>query len=110
MRPDPTQPQDAVACEHRRGTDTCLELVGALDADTSPGLAQRLHALLDAGVQAVELDFRQVTFVSSLGVGCLIAAFGDFHQAGRQLLVTGLSPSLLDMLRMLDLLGYIKAR
>jgi anti-anti-sigma factor len=87
-----------------------LELIGSLDADTAGDFGTRLDALLERATGAVELHMAGVRFVSSLGIGCLICAFGDFQRAGRELLITNLTPELHQMLQMLHLLDYIKAR
>lgn len=103
-------PRELDIRERQDGTTTVFVLAGSLDADTSQALTDRLHAALDAGVASVNLDLTGVRFVSSLGIGCLIAAFGDFQQAGRDLVLSGVSEDLRQMLRMLDLLDYIKSR
>jgi len=87
-----------------------LRLVGHLDADGAPALSEELQRLLEAGVNEVDVDLAGVPFVSSMGIGCIIAAVGDFQTAGGELALTGLSSELRQLLEMLDLLDYVKIR
>jgi anti-anti-sigma factor len=96
--------------ERATATGIVLELVGSLDADTAADFTARLDAVLDHGRGDVELHMAGIRFVSSLGIGSLICAFGDFQRAGRDLHITHLTPELHQMLEMLHLLDYIKAR
>ena len=89
---------------------TRLRLAGHLDADGAPALSDELQRVLDTGVCEVDLDLSGVSFVSSMGIGCIIAAVGDFQAAGGELTLTGLSPELRQLLEMLDLLDYVKVR
>ena len=89
---------------------TRLRLAGHLDADGAPALSEELQRLLDSGVNEVDVDLAGVPFVSSMGIGCIIAAVGDFQTAGGELALTGLTPELRQLLEMLDLLDYVKIR
>jgi len=88
----------------------CLQLNGHLDADGAPTLAEELQLLLDSGARNVVLDLSGVPFMNSMGVGCIIAAVGDFRSAGGELAVTGLSHEIRELLESLDLLDYVKTR
>ena len=87
-----------------------LQLTGHLDADGAPVLAEELQLLLDSGARDVELDLTGVPFMSSMGIGCIIAAVGDFRSASGELSVSGLSPEIRQLLETLDLLDYVKTR
>lgn len=87
-----------------------LQLTGHLDADGAPVLAEELQLLLDSGARDVELDLTAVPFMSSMGVGCIIAAVGDFRGADGELAVVGLSTEIRQLLEALDLLDYVKIR
>ncbi len=107
-------PEPSPALQMRRSKTpdgrTRLEITGSLDVDGAPQLADELNKLLDSGARAVVLDVSRVSFVSSLGIGCLIAAVGDFQQAKAELVVTGVSEDLRQLFVMLDLLDYITVR
>lgn len=112
---NPPNPRAATSLEIRRvggdsGPAAVLRLTGNIDADTAPALADEFRRLLDAGVHTVELDVREVPFVSSMGVGCIIAAVGDFQGAGGDLCLVGLSTDVRQVFEMLDLLDYVKVR
>jgi anti-anti-sigma factor len=87
-----------------------LRLAGHLDVVGAPILSEALHQLLESGVRRVELHMADVEFVSSIGIGTLIAAVGDFEGSGGELTLAGLQQDFLDVLRMLDLLDYVKVR
>jgi len=87
-----------------------LQLNGHLDADGAPALAEELQLLLDSGARDVELDLTGVPFMSSMGIGCIIAAVGDFRNVKGELAVTGLSTEIHQLLEALDLLDYVKTR
>jgi anti-sigma B factor antagonist len=84
-----------------------LPLRGHLDAEGAPVLSERLAGLLDAGSTRIELDFAAVQFISSTGIGTIIAAVGEYRDVGGDIVITGLSKELRDVFVMLDLLDYI---
>ncbi len=87
-----------------------LTLRGHLDADGAPMLCDRLHDLRTAGSVKVELDFAGVQFISSTGIGTIIAAVGEFRDAGGALVICGLSDDLRELFEMLDLMDYVTIR
>lgn len=87
-----------------------LHLAGHLDADGAPRLSEELRRRLDAGFKHVDIDLGGVPFISSIGIGSLIAAVGEFHQVGGDLALTGVSEEARTVLKMLDLLDYIPIR
>ena len=87
-----------------------LTLRGHLDADGAPMLSDHLVVLRTAGSVRVELDFTGVQFISSTGIGTIIAAVGEFRDADGDLVVSGLSDELRELFEMLDLVDYITIR
>ena len=87
-----------------------LPLRGHLDAEGAPVLSERLAGLLDAGSIRVELDFAGVQFISSTGIGTIIAAVGEYRDVGGDIVITGLSKELRDVFVMLDLMDYVTIR
>ena len=87
-----------------------LGLWGQLDVEGAPALRGELERLLDEGVRQVELDFGHVSFLSSMGVGTVIAAIGEYRDVGGDVVIGGLSQELLGIFRILDLLDYITVR
>ena len=93
-----------------RAGHAVLCLQGSLDIDGAPVLTEELRRLLDTGIHNADLDLSEVGFVSSLGIGCLIAGVGDFEQVGGKLALVGVSEELRDMFGVLDLLDYLQIR
>jgi anti-anti-sigma factor len=87
-----------------------LSLHGHLDAEGAPQLSEELSSLLDCGTKHVELDFADVRFISSTGIGSLIAAIGEFRDVGGDIVVCGLSDELRGVFEMLDLLDYVNVQ
>ena len=87
-----------------------LPLRGHLDADGAPVLTTALAALLESGHTRVELDCAEVHFISSTGIGSIVAAVGEYRDAGGDVVVRGLSEGLLGVFVSLDLLDYIVVR
>jgi anti-anti-sigma factor len=84
-----------------------LKLVGALDADAAPRLSDELERRLLAGQTEVWLNFSEVSFISSAGVGSLIASVGEYRDSGGDITITDLAPELLRVFELLDLLDFL---
>jgi anti-anti-sigma factor len=84
-----------------------MALRGHLDADGAAELQEHLENLLEKGVRRVELDFTQVPFISSSGVGSLISSIGEYRDDGGDIVLARLSSGLRGVLKMLDLLDYV---
>lgn len=97
-----TEPADGT------GERRVLGLQGQLEVDGAPVLQERLRKLLAAGVRHVVLDFGGVSFVSSLGVGMLIACVGEYRDAGSAITLTNLRPEVEGVLQMIGLLEYLR--
>ena len=60
---------------HRgEGSDRVLELIGEIDVATSPMLRSELSDLLADVPERATLDFTQVSFIDSSGLGVLVGA------------------------------------
>jgi anti-anti-sigma factor len=88
-------------------TESHLTLEGHLDAEGAPILSDVLSRKLETGVSNVVLDFARVQFISSTGIGTLIAAIGEFRDVGGDVIVKSLSNELREVFEMLDLLDYV---
>jgi len=84
-----------------------LTLEGHLDAEGAPVLSDALSQKLERGVRTVVLDFTRVQFISSTGIGTLIAAIGEYRDLGGDVIVKSLSAELREVFEMLDLLDYV---
>lgn len=74
-----------------------------LDADGAETLTQEIDRLLRAGEHAVRLDLAEVTFVSSAGIGALVAAYKKLKAAGGTLDVAAAGPQVRGVLKLTKL-------
>jgi anti-anti-sigma factor len=88
-------------------TESHLSLEGHLDAEGAPVLSDALSRKLESGVRNIVLDFARVQFISSTGIGTLIAAIGEFRDVGGDVIIKSLSNELREVFEMLDLLDYV---
>jgi len=59
---------------HDEGVERVLEVRGEIDVATSPMLRSELSDLLDDAPEHVTLDFTEVSFIDSSGLGVLVGA------------------------------------
>lgn len=81
----------------------CLALVGRLDAAWSESVAAALEDAIRLGRPRIELDMRETTFVSSVGIGTILRALTRFRAVGGTLVIVGASDPVRDMLRVAKL-------
>lgn len=84
-----------------------LKLHGQLDTEAAPTLAADLDSRLAHGVRHVTIDFSRVDFISSSGVGSLVVSVSAFRAEGGDLLLRGVSDSVLHIFEMLGLLDFL---
>lgn len=87
-----------------------LKIAGHLDATGAPQLSKILSDLLEKGVREVELECSAVGFISSTGIGTLIAAIGEYRDVAGDVFITNLSNDVREVFEMLDLLDYVTVR
>jgi anti-anti-sigma factor len=87
-----------------------LHVAGQLDATGAPALSRVLSELLESGTRNVELDFAHVDFISSTGIGTLIAAVGEYRDVAGDIVIANLSRELREVFEMLDLLDYVTVK
>ncbi|MBX3284900.1 MAG: STAS domain-containing protein [Acidimicrobiales bacterium] len=64
-----------------------LALAGEIDLSTSHLLVDAIDAAIEAGSTTVVLDFGEVTFVNSTGLGAMVAATKRLRQLGGDLVL-----------------------
>lgn len=89
MRIERTVAEDAVR----------LSLVGRLDSAWSEPVAAALEDAIRMGRPRIELDMRETTFVSSVGIGTILRALTRFRAVGGALVIVGASDPVREMLR-----------
>lgn len=80
-----------------------VTLTGEIDAQTLPPLEAKLTELVDNGLYRIVLDFRQVPFIASAGLGVLMSVIGTIQDNGGDLVIAGSQP---DVYRTFDLLDF----
>lgn len=80
---------------------TVLKAVGRIDSSTAGNLEQSFKEIMDAGQHNIIFDMKDVSFISSRGLGVLISAQKACKGRGDVALV-GMSP---DIRKSLDLVG-----
>lgn len=74
-----------------------------LDAEGAEPLVQEIDRLLRAGEHLVSLDLADVAFISSAGIGALVAAHKKLTAAGGRLAVVAASPQVAGVLKLTKL-------
>ncbi|MCX7929383.1 MAG: STAS domain-containing protein [Chlorobi bacterium] len=70
---------------------TIVELYGYLDAHTAPQLDDQLTQLMERGCVRVVIDFLELEYISSAGLGVFLAHIESFRAAGGDLKLSNLS-------------------
>ncbi|MEU9079245.1 STAS domain-containing protein [Kitasatospora sp. NPDC048538] len=77
----------------RDGPVLIVSVAGELDHDTGDGLRCALAGLVDDGVERIVVDFAELRFCDSTGLGILLQARIRTGPAGLRLELAGLSPT-----------------
>ena len=78
---------------------TIFALSGRLDTTTAPQLQETLLSELDT-VKEVELDFTEMTYVSSAGLRVLLTGEKTAKARGARMTLTHVSPDIIDIFKM----------
>lgn len=76
-----------------------LHLQGRLDARSTPSARARLHQEIDAGTGELVLDLRDLEIWDGAGLGVLVGVSRRVQRSGRRLVLTGVGPRELRLLR-----------
>lgn len=66
---------------------------GEIDVYTSPDFRAALYALVDRGDDPVVIDFSDVSFIDSSGLGVLVGALKRVREHGGEVELRGLTPA-----------------
>lgn len=88
----------------QEGDIIVFELSGQLDALTAPRARQAFAAYGDSEAKSGVVDLSHVTFIDSSGLAALISGLKSFRARGRDFVLAGVQPSVLQVftLTMLD--------
>ncbi|MEH2391609.1 MAG: STAS domain-containing protein [Nostoc sp.] len=68
-----------------------IKLNGNLNATTSQDFRQNINNILETGAKIVLVDFKDVTFMDSSGLGALVLAFKTLRAADSKLVLCSIS-------------------
>jgi anti-anti-sigma factor len=68
-----------------------IHLSGVINSATSQDLRQRLTELVERGAKIVLVDFQDVTFMDSSGLGALVLAFKTLRSANSKLVLCSIN-------------------
>jgi anti-sigma B factor antagonist len=88
--------------QNQEGID-CLYLAGYLDAHTAPELEQELGNLVENGKHKIIVNFRDLDYISSAGLGVFMAFIEDVRENGGDIKLSDMKPKVFSVF---DLLGF----
>ena len=88
------------------GRAEVIRVSGRLDARTTPLLMERCGGARDAGRNLV-LNLRDVLFLSSSGIGALLALTEEFREHGATLSLAETSPTVREAIELLNLEEFL---
>lgn len=80
-----------------------IDLNGYLDAHTAPQLERALQDLLESCIYNIIVNFRDLAYISSAGLGVFMAFIEDVRSNGGDIKLVGMSPKVYNVF---DLLGF----
>ena len=83
--------------DEQQGDVTVIKLAGSIDAATAPRLSEALKKQLDGGQYKLLCDMSGVDYISSAGVGTLLAALKDTKSNSDKLVLAGVQPTVKDV-------------
>lgn len=87
----------------RKDDQATLFLGGAIDIEGSEALKAELAKLSDGRLREAVLDFADVTFIGSSGIGKLLLFYKNFSGGGGRVRVARLNANLLSLFRAIKL-------
>ena len=84
-------------------TVTVLRFDGALDTKTSAAAEQQINSLISSGVENLVIDFEPLSYISSVGLGVLLATAKKLRASGGRLRIYGLNEA---VRQVFDLSGF----
>ncbi len=87
----------------RKDAQATVYLAGAIDIEGSESLKAELARLSDGRVQEALLDFGDVTFIGSSGIGKLLLFYKNFTNAGGRIRIARLNGNMQSLFRAIKL-------
>jgi len=77
----------------RTATAATVRVCGELDADTAPGLRDRLASLVEEGITDITVDLAELGFIDSSGLSSLVVGLKRVREHGGDLVMLSPTPS-----------------
>jgi anti-anti-sigma factor len=81
---------------------------GQINSDTYEALDRELSAAVAQPIQSVILDLKEVTFISSAGVGTIVKAKVTLNRKGAELALINLQPQIKKVFEVIRLLPMVQ--
>lgn len=85
------------------GSVSILYIKGYLDAHTAPELEKAFQKLIDDKKYKIVVNFKDLTYISSAGLGVFMGFIEDIRKNGGDIKLTNMQPKIF---RVFDLLGF----
>lgn len=107
---EPTPPGPSVTeCEDSSPRSRRIKLAGHLDSRSVPMIGERMNDMLAGpGPVDVELDFSDVKFISSIGVGLLLGLVTSVRSRGGEAVFKGVTPKVMSVFKLLGLKEHFR--
>jgi len=89
--------------KNQNGEISILALKGYLDAHTAPELENAFQQLVDEKKYRIVVNFRDLSYISSAGLGVFMGFIEDVRNHGGDIKLTNMTPKIF---RVFDLLGF----
>jgi len=93
-----------------RGDRRIVRIKGKVTFEHCPGLQGLLDSVLDEGVRQVMIDFKDVPFIDSSGVGEVLRLFRRMKDAGGEVVLLNPNQKLRDLFSMYRFDQFMKIR
>jgi anti-anti-sigma factor len=82
------------------GNRRIVRIEGKVTFECCPSLQNRLDAIMDEGVNEVVIDFRDVPFIDSSGIGEILRLFKHMREVGGEVVLMNPNQKLRDLFAM----------
>jgi anti-sigma B factor antagonist len=89
--------------KNENGGISVLYIKGYLDAHTAPDLENAIQSLIDNKKFKIIVNFKDLTYISSAGLGVFMGFIEDIRKNGGDIKLTNMKPKIY---RVFDLLGF----
>ena len=86
---------------------SAVVLLGELDMDTTPILANVLEPFINEGPEEISLDLSGLSFIDSSGIATLISVQKQLVERGRRLSLHSPRPLVVKVLEVTDLIDFL---